>query len=157
MVGSLTTSPSLICQYKFRSEAGELTVVVGSHMLYDDDADQASIDVKNVVLHENYDSWTITNDICLLELDGAVTMGEHVGTIALPAAMEEYDAGTMCTVTGWGATSEGGNLGEILQKVDVPVVSDEDCRESYGQDDVADSMICAGLDAGGKDSCQVMI
>merc|ERR1712002_1016547 len=39
-------------------------------------------------------------------------------------------------------------------KVDVPVVSDDDCRGSYGQDEIADSMICAGLDAGGKDSCQ---
>merc|ERR1711978_606731 len=40
-------------------------------------------------------------------------------------------------------------------QVDVPVVSDDDCRDSYGQNDIADSMICAGLDAGGKDSCQV--
>merc|ERR1712179_533686 len=39
-------------------------------------------------------------------------------------------------------------------KVDVPVVSDDDCRGSYGQSEIADSMICAGLDAGGKDSCQ---
>merc|ERR1711942_619167 len=38
--------------------------------------------------------------------------------------------------------------------LDVPVVSDDDCRGSYGQDEIADSMICAGLDAGGKDSCQ---
>merc|ERR1712122_27281 len=37
---------------------------------------------------------------------------------------------------------------------DIPVVSDDDCRGSYGQDEIADSMICAGLDAGGKDSCQ---
>ena len=42
-------------------------------------------------------------------------------------------------------------------QVDVPVVSDDDCRDSYGQNDIADSMICAGLDAGGKDSCQVRI
>ena len=83
----------------------------------------------------------------------------------------------MCTVSGWGTTSEGGALARILQKVekifanannkkniyehlkifqvDVPVVSDDDCRDSYGQNDIADSMICAGLDAGGKDSCQV--
>ena len=39
-------------------------------------------------------------------------------------------------------------------QVDVPVVSDDDCRDSYGQNDIADSMICAGLDEGGKDSCQ---
>merc|ERR1712133_55125 len=51
-------------------------------------------------------------------------------------------------------TSEGGNLARQLMKVDVPVVSDDDCRDAYGQNDIADSMICAGLDAGGKDSCQ---
>ena len=48
----------------------------------------------------------------------------------------------------------------LIQKifqVDVPVVSDDDCRDSYGQNDIADSMICAGLDAGGKDSCQVKL
>jgi len=39
-------------------------------------------------------------------------------------------------------------------KVDVPVVSDDDCRDAYGQNDIADSMICAGLDQAGKDSCQ---
>jgi len=36
----------------------------------------------------------------------------------------------------------------------VPVVSDEDCRKAYGEAEVADSMICAGLPEGGKDSCQ---
>ena len=40
--------------------------------------------------------------------------------------------GTMCTVTGWGTTSEGGDYAEVLQKVDVPVVSDDYCREAYG-------------------------
>jgi trypsin len=41
-----------------------------------------------------------------------------------------------------------------LKKVTVPVVSDDDCRKAYGQAEVADSMICAGLPEGGKDSCQ---
>ena len=34
------------------------------------------------------------------------------------------------------------------------MVSDDNCRSAYGQSDIADSMICAGLDQGGKDSCQ---
>ena len=95
----------------------------------------------------------------------------------LPSSGQEYPSGHMCTVSGWGTTSEGGALARILQKVekifannkknicfhpkifqvDVPVVSDDDCRDSYGQNDIADSMICAGLDAGGKDSCQVKL
>merc|ERR1712127_953153 len=83
-----------------------------------------------------------------------VAMGSHVATIGFPRAGAEYDEGTMCTVTGWGTTSEGGNLANTLQKVEVPVVSDDHCRDSYGQNDIADSMICAGLERGGKDSCQ---
>jgi len=60
-------------------------------------------------------------------------------------------------VTGWGTLSEGGfGLPNVLHKVTVPVVSDEDCNESYSGNgySVADSMICAGLPDGGKDSCQ---
>merc|ERR1712107_947068 len=71
---------------------------------------------------------------------------------------EDYDSwninNDICTFSGWGTTTEGGSLARVLQKVDVPVVSDEHCRDSYGQEDITDSMICAGLDQGGKDSCQ---
>ena len=132
-------------------------MIVGSHHRTQTDEDQDSIPVERIILHENYDGYTVANDICLLELTEMVAMGEHVGTIALPTPMEEYEAGTMCTVTGWGALSEGGSLGDTLQKVEVPIVSDADCRAAYGEEDVFDSMICAGLDEGGKDSCQVSI
>merc|ERR1712106_441389 len=95
------------------------------------------------------------NDICLLELSGEADFSSSViGAISLPSEGKEYSAGTMCTVSGWGTTSEGGSLGQTLMKVTVPVVSDDDCRAAYGQSDVADSMICAGLDEGSKDSCQ---
>jgi len=135
--------------------ASRLGVRVGNHHLYQDDPDQADIAVAKVMLHEQYDSWTISNDICLLELDGTADFGSSViGKIGLPYDGEEYSAGTTCTVSGWGTTSEGGSLAKVLMKVDVPVVSDDDCRGSYGQSEIADSMICAGLDAGGKDSCQ---
>merc|ERR1711915_1172404 len=116
--------------------ASRLGVRVGNHHLYEDDPDQMDIAVSKVTLHEDYDSWTIENDICL------------------PSSMEEYPAGTDCTVSGWGTTSEGGSLGKTLMKVTVPVVSDDDCRDAYGVSEIADSMICAGLEQGGKDSCQ---
>merc|ERR1719342_1617315 len=95
--------------------------------------DQADIAVSKVILHESYDSWTISNDICILELaDSADLSSTYISTITLPSSGEEYSDGTMCTVTGWGTTSEGGSLGRVLQKVDVPVVSDDDCRDAYG-------------------------
>jgi len=134
--------------------ARNLAVQVGSYHLNHADNGQEDIPVKTIVMHQNYDSFTVENDICLLELETPATMTDTVATIGLPSNHEEYDAGTVCTVTGWGAVSEGGHLANKLQKVEVPVVSDEDCRSAYGQEDIADSMICAGLDQGGKDSCQ---
>merc|ERR1719486_747352 len=135
--------------------ASRLGVRVGNHHLYQDDPEQKDIAVAKVWLHEDYDSWTITNDICILDLEEAADFSSSViDSISLPYDGEEYSSGTMCTVSGWGTTSSGGSLASTLMKVSVPVVSDDDCRNSYGQSDIADSMICAGLEEGGKDSCQ---
>jgi len=132
--------------------ASRLGVRVGAHEISGDGEDIA---VARVVNHEDYDSWTITNDICMLHLDGEADFSaSNIDAINIPSSGQEYPEGHMCTVSGWGTTSEGGSLARRLMKVDVPVVSDDNCRDSYGQSDIADSMICAGYEAGGKDSCQ---
>jgi len=135
--------------------ANKLGVEVGNHHLNKPDPDQKSIAVSKVNLHEDYDSWTVYNDICTLDLaEEADLSSDVIDVIALPEENEEYEAGTECIVSGWGTTSSGGSLAKILQKVTVPVVDDEACRKAYGEKEIADSMICAGLDEGGKDSCQ---
>merc|ERR1739842_33731 len=111
--------------------ASRLGVRVGNHHLYSDDPDQMDIAVAKVNLHPQYDSWTITNDICILDLEEAA----------------DFSSSVIDSIS-------GGSLASTLMKVDVPVVSDDDCRGAYGQSDITDSMICAGLEAGGKDSCQ---
>lgn len=59
-------------------------------------------------------------------------------------------------VTGWGATEEGGQTSVYLQEVTVPILSNAECRKSkYGATRITDNMLCAGLKAGSKDSCQV--
>jgi len=131
-----------------------LGVAVGAHKMHHHDKDQENIAVDQILLHEDYDSWTVENDICLLKLQHDAEIGKHVDVIGFPEANEEYDEGTECTVSGWGTTKEGGHLAEVLQKVVVPVVSDKKCRHAYGHGEIADSMICAGYDEGGKDSCQ---
>ena len=91
---------------------------VGSHHLYVDDPDQQDIPVLRVILHENYDSWTINNDICLLELESEADFSSDViGGVELPGEGAEYEPGTECVVAGWGTTSEGGSLATVLMKV----------------------------------------
>jgi len=161
--GSLMCGGSLISPNKVLTaghccdgqSSSRLAVRVGAHHLYEEDPGQMDIAVSEVHLHENYDSWTIQNDICMLDLAEDANFGnENIAAIDIPSADLEYENGHLCTVSGWGTTSEGGSLAKVLMKVEVPVVSDAKCRDAYGQSDIADSMICAGTDEGGKDSCQ---
>ena len=53
----------------------------------------------------------------------------------------EYEDITLCTVAGWGDTSENGQLLDDLQKVEVPIWDDHYCQDAYGYDDITDSML----------------
>ena len=129
-------------------------VRVGEHHLDEDDPDQHDIPVKTIILHDDYDPYSLHSDICILELDGvADTSSPFIGTIDLPSAGEEYPVGEECVVCGWGTTSEDGDHPTVLMKVTIPIVSDDTCRAAYGEDEIVSSQLCAGLDEGGKDSC----
>ena len=94
----------------------------------------------------------------------------------MPEQDENYEpaGNTNYIVSGWGTTSSGGEISDILQWVEVPYVSDEsmakdyfaiiscyiksfasliECTDAYGSDMDPKSMVCAGRE--GKDSCQV--
>lgn len=130
------------------------SVSAGRHNIEQNNEELAqTIDVSDFVKHENYDATgKIDNDICLLKLADSLNFDEGSQPIALPAAGVTVTGDAV--VSGWGTTSSGGGAADILRKVTVPVVTDAKCRQAYGQADILDSMICAGLDEGGKDSCQ---
>jgi len=132
-------------------------VVAGGIKLNNFENEEEPRNLDAIIGHPDYSAATISNDACLLKMKEPFEWTEFVQPIALPAVMQDTAAGSMVTVTGWGTTSEGAlGLPNVLHKVSVPVVSDEDCNASYGASGyaVADSMICAGLPEGGKDSCQ---
>jgi secreted trypsin-like serine protease len=52
---------------------------------------------------------------------------------------------------GWGVTDKGKTT-PILVYIDVPLVDDAECGKSYSP--LHQSMLCAGLERGGKDTCQ---
>lgn len=58
------------------------------------------------------------------------------------------------TVIGYGDTSDGGDISQILLEVDVDTFSDVFCDNTYAIYE-PDLMVCAGTEEGGRDSCQV--
>ncbi|AZZ95253.1 trypsin-like serine protease [Hahella sp. KA22] len=130
--------------------ASSFKAVVGLHR-QNDMSDAQVIQVTEVINHPGYNSNTMQNDIALLKV--AQKIDEKYTRITLGAPNDIYD-GLTTTVIGWGDTSEGGNSPNALQKVDVPVVSLDECRSAYGSSNIHDHNVCAGLKQGGKDSCQ---
>lgn len=112
--------------------------------------------VKSVWMNPSYDGSTYENDFAVLTLN--TSFSGPVATLETDPSV--YAAGTNATVLGWGDTSSGsGNYQSKLRKVTVPIVSDSACASSYPQGSskgtyFEDSMVCAGLPQGGKDSCQ---
>jgi len=107
-------------------------------------------------VHPNYNPRTTSNDITLLKLTAPVTYTDAISPVCLPGASDPDDAaGTNGVCTGWGSTREGGNTVKTLRQVVVPIVDHDVCKAEYASmGKVDDTMICAGLTNGGKDSCQ---
>ena len=55
--------------------------------------------------------------------------------------------------SGFGTLSSGGSVAQVLMQVSVPIVTQSTCKGAYGSS-IHESMVCAGLAEGGKDSCQ---
>ncbi|XP_055590877.1 CLIP domain-containing serine protease B4-like [Uranotaenia lowii] len=125
------------------------------------DCSDKPIDVRigGHVVHADYDSANIHNDIALIKLAHPVNFTDFISPVCLPLAdnlRSVNEDGKTFTVVGWGATENGtqapGVFGNQYKlEVDVPGVSLEKCRVPYP--DLLDSEMCAGGEEG-KDSCQ---
>jgi secreted trypsin-like serine protease len=131
-----------------------LEVLIGAHDFSDQNSGKR-VAIQNIYSHQDYNSPVSTNnDMALLELVQEVDAPSI--KILSKADANAIAAGTLLTVTGWGNTlTEGVSYPDQLMKVEVPLVSNEVCNSAASYDGgITDSMICAGYQAGGKDSCQ---
>lgn len=135
-------------------DASSLLVVAGEHSLLNESGFEQRRLVRNITIHPGYDRETVENDISVLELVSPLDFSSgKVAPIKLGTNFVKSD--TIVTVSGWGdLSSDTSRVPNLLRKVDIPVVSNRYCNEAYGYGSIADSMLCAGLDEGGKDSCQ---
>ncbi|XP_072930080.1 CLIP domain-containing serine protease HP8-like isoform X2 [Epargyreus clarus] len=115
-------------------------------------------EVELSVVHEEYNQMLGTNDIALLRLTELMDFQQdNIYPICLPKTAQLRNkplAHQRATVAGWGFTEDYIPF-SILLKVDIPIVTVEDCRNFYnrheGDYNVTDKKLCAGTT--GKDSC----
>ena len=90
--------------------------------------DGETVPVARAIVHPDY-RLTSGYDISLLQLARPSAQGPT--PVAGAAERSLWNAGTLETIVGWGATSEGGSTPDRLQEAEVPVTTDAYCDTAY--------------------------
>uniref|UniRef100_A0A8C6M207 trypsin n=1 Tax=Nothobranchius furzeri TaxID=105023 RepID=A0A8C6M207_NOTFU len=126
----------------------DVEVRLGEHDIWEPENTEQHIMSAEFIHHPDYNPRTQDSDIMLIRLSRTATLNSFVRPVALPSKCAS--AGSRCLVSGWGNIPR---YPDKLQCLDIPVLSDDTCFNSYPFQ-ITDNMICAGFLEGGKDSCQ---
>ncbi|XP_051742267.1 trypsin [Ctenopharyngodon idella] len=134
--------------------ASNIKIYLGRQQQSGSNPNEISRTVTQVITHPSYSTTTQNNDIALLRLSSSVTFTNYIRPVCLAAAGSVFGGGTKSWITGWGKLNFADtSLPSTLQEVQIPVVSNSDCKTAYGSV-ITSNMLCAGVNEGGKDSCQ---
>uniref|UniRef100_A0A3Q3RV82 Transmembrane serine protease 3a n=1 Tax=Mastacembelus armatus TaxID=205130 RepID=A0A3Q3RV82_9TELE len=113
-----------------------------------------SLAVEQIIYHAHYRPKGLDYDIAMMKLATSLTFN-GIDPICLPNHGEEFEEGTMCWISGWGATEDEGDTSVVLRFAIVPLLSTKTCNQPEIYKGLISSwMICAGYLEGGIDSCQ---
>ncbi|RHY77443.1 hypothetical protein DYB38_009790 [Aphanomyces astaci] len=144
--GGSLIAPNVVLTAAHCMRGGVNYVAIGSH--YNSGTmDGEQIKVKQAIKHSKYNEMTYSYDIGVLIL-------EH--DYKFPAVEVSFDTvadDTTTVVRGWGTTSTGGSMSNVLLEVRVDTVSNQQCAKWLSGASVDASMLCSGGKVG-EDSCQ---
>lgn len=108
--------------------------------------------ISDVDVNSAFSPFTMENDAAMLTLSSAAPYQplRVIGT----DETSKWAPGVNATIVGWGTTipGGGGNGSNELREAQVPIVSDAQCDNAYGNDFDANTMVCAY--DGVHDTCQ---
>ncbi|XP_017838026.1 trypsin zeta-like [Drosophila busckii] len=118
------------------------------------EAKGAVSNVREIIMHEQYNPDNYDNDIALLVLREPLPLNNFTMR-AIRLASKAAEAGEISSISGWGTKAPGGYSADQLVAAQVPIVSNEDCNKDYGAGRITSAMLCAGYrGTGGVDACQ---
>ncbi|XP_076174782.1 venom serine protease Bi-VSP [Ptiloglossa arizonensis] len=160
--GSLISAKHVLTAAHCASRADLFMVRVGDlNLLRDDDgASPVEIEIDQKIVHPQYSTSKMENDIAVLRLKEEVQFTDLIYPICLPIK-EPLRSKNFYRffpfIAGWGAVESRGPASADLLEAQVPVVSNDDCKKAYSRfkNAVIDQrVLCAGYAQGGKDACQ---
>ena len=113
-----------------------------------------ALNVSRVIANEDYDAATQLNDIALFKLAEPVTLTRHVQVACLPTthSLAYPTPDTPAWTIGWGSTTFGAKLSNLLRKVKLTEYEGDKFCSRYEHTNWT-SQICCGYYAGGRDTC----
>lgn len=113
------------------------------------------IPVRNIHQHNKYRSRSDHDyDFALLELKAGIPFGATMQPIRLPAQGLVLKDKALTWVSGWGSTKKPGDNVNLLRRSYILHIDRDTCKKNYRRGMITETMICAGLAEGGRDSCQ---
>ena len=136
-------------------DANDVNVVLGRSTL-SDTSQGAEIGVQTVKLGTSFDGdyqgdGVPRFDAAYLVLASPVSLTPIEIAGADEGAL--WDSNSIEEISGWGSTSESGSPVDTLRAASVNVVPDSICSGDYGSDFDPSTMVCAGFQTGGVDTC----
>ncbi|CAH1398369.1 unnamed protein product [Nezara viridula] len=115
--------------------------------------------VRNVVLHPEFNTKNLQNDVALIFLEQSMQLNEVVGVICGPENNESVIESD-CFLTGWGADIKNGSNKPVLTKVNLPLKPRGKCLENLRTSRLGEYFIlhegflCAGGEDTGRTNCR---
>ncbi|XP_072826887.1 ovochymase-2 isoform X3 [Vicugna pacos] len=141
-----------------RNTASTLNVTAGEHDLSYTESGEQTLTIETIIVHPYFSTKKpMDYDIALMKMAGGFHFDQFVGPMCLPEPGERFEPGFICTTVGWGRLTEDGLVSQVLQEVNLPILTKDECitalltlqKPISGQ-----TFLCTGFPDGGKDACQ---
>lgn len=120
----------------------------------DEGLPEINIRIEQFIAHEDYNKYAKQNDIALIKLQHRAPFSKFIRPACLWQSTDIPK--TVVIASGWGVTEYAGSASDQLMKVKLDLLANEVCSKAYEDEEliINESQICAGVLAGGRDTCQ---